>query len=81
MIILAAMLIFPLQLLLSIKIKSRLLRLLPSLICAALAIFMLFKAATATEWDALFYVCFAVYALFLLLICGIAQLICYLLKP
>lgn len=66
----ALFLLFPGQLLLCFTVKSRLLRLLPALVLAALTALLGVLYATAVGWERLGYAFLALFAGFLLLVCG-----------
>ena len=70
--LLSVFVLLPLQLLLCFKVRSRLLRLLPVILCFLLVGLFLFLAHCNPGWDSLGYLFLALFAGFLLAACGIA---------
>ena len=64
--------VFPIQLALCFKVKSKIVRLLPVGVLSALTIAAAIAAATSIDWDALFYLICAVYLAIMLFVCSIA---------
>ena len=67
----AVLLVLPVQLLLCFKAKKRTVKLLPTAISAAAVLLFLGLMITATDWNAVGYVIFAVFSGVLLLFSGI----------
>ena len=73
--LLSVFLLLPLQLLLCFKVRSRLLRLLPVILCSLLVGTFLLLALCTPGWDGLGYIFLALFAGFMLTSCGIGWLI------
>jgi len=73
--LLSVFLLLPLQLLLCFKIRSRILRLLPVILCSLLVGIFLLLALCTPGWDGLGYIFLALFAGFMLTACGIGWLI------
>ena len=73
--LLSVFLLLPLQLLLCFKIRSRILRLLPVILCSLLVGIFLLLALCTPGWDGLGYIFLALFAGFMLTACGISWLI------
>lgn len=63
--------ILPIQLLLCFKVKPLFVRLLPAILLCVLALASILMSLTATGWDTLGYIFFAIYAAIMILMCGI----------
>ena len=63
--------VFPIQLALCFKVKSKFVRLLPVIILSILTLIAAVASATSIDWSALFYLIFAVYLGIMLSVCGI----------
>lgn len=63
--------VFPIQLALCFKVKSKVVRLLPVIILSVLAVAAAIATATSIDWDALFYLICVVYLVIMLFACGI----------
>lgn len=59
------------QLLLCFKVKSRAIRLLPVIVLSILTIIFIVMSVAITGWDGLGYIFLAVFAGFMLLMCGV----------
>ena len=70
--LLSVFLLLPLQLLLCFKVRSRLLRLLPVILCSLLVGTFLLLALCTPRWDGLGYVFLAIFAGIMLAACRIA---------
>ena len=64
--------VFPIQLALCFKVKSKIVRLLPVIILFVLTVVATIATTTGIDWDALFYLICAVYLAIMLFVCGIA---------
>ena len=73
--LLSVFLLLPLQLLLCFKVRSRLLRPLPVILCSLLVGTFLLLALYTPGWDGLGYIFLALFAGFMLTSCGIGWLI------
>lgn len=69
--LISAAVVLPVQLLLCSKVKSIVVRCLPAGLFALLAILAWILYGSSYGWDALIYVYGAIYAAYLLLVCGI----------
>ena len=69
--ILSVVAILPVQLLLCFKVRSRIVRLLPVALLCVLAVASILMTLNSTGWDTLGYIFFAIYAAFMILMCGI----------
>jgi len=76
----ALIVILPLQLLLCFKAKNKLVRLLPVIIFSVLAVAAIIAVAVSIDWSAMFYLIFAVYFVVMLLFCGVAWIIWFIVK-
>ena len=63
--------VFPIQLALCFKVKSKVVRLLPVIILSVLAVAAAIATATSIDWDALFYLICVVYLVIMLFASGI----------
>ena len=63
--------VFPIQLTLCFKVKSKVVRLLPVIILSVLAVAAAIATATSIDWDALFYLICVAYLVIMLFACGI----------
>lgn len=63
--------VFPIQLALCFKVKSKIVRLLPVIILSILTLIAAVASATSIDWSALFYLIFAAYFGIMLVTCGI----------
>lgn len=63
--------LLPVQLLLCFKVKSKAIRLLPVILLSIPTLFFIVMAIIATAWDNLVYIFLAIFAGFMLLMCGI----------
>ena len=63
--------LFPVQLLLCCKVRSKLIRLLPVIVLSVPTAFFTLMSVAATGWDRLGYTFLAIFAGFMLLMCGI----------
>ena len=70
--VLAAFSIFPVQLLLCFKVKSRVLRFLPLILLTVAEAVFIVLSCTAKGWDALGYLFFVLLTAMMMLLCGIA---------
>ena len=68
--------VFPVQLLLCFKVKSRVVRLIPVFIFTALLILFTVMFFATSDWSKIAYLIFIIYALFLLLMSGFAWGVC-----
>ena len=68
---LSATVLLPLQLLLCFKVKSKLVRLVPVCLLVLPTVLFAVLSAMATGWDALGYLFLALFAGFMLLLCGV----------
>ena len=62
----------PIQLLLCIRVKSKVIRLLPIILLSILVLIFIFMSITIQGWDGLGYVFLAIFTGFMMLICGVA---------
>lgn len=69
--VLSVVLVLPIQTLLCFKARSRTIRLLPVLIFFAFAVIFLILNLFTPGWNGLGYLILAIYAVFLMLMCGI----------
>ena len=76
----ALIVIFPLQLTLCLKSKSKIIRLLPVIIFFVLNLAAIVAIILSRDWSALFYLIFAVYFTIMLLFCGAAWLTWFIVK-
>ena len=70
--------LLPIQLWLCFKVKKRLVRLLPVVFFFVLGIAFVCLASISTGWDSLGYIIFAIYAAYMLFVCGVGWLIWWL---
>ena len=69
--VVSLVIVLPLQLLLCFKAKRRAVRFLPLLILSVLAAAFLLLTVSTPGWDGLGYLFLAIYAAFLMLMCGV----------
>ena len=62
--------LLPVQLLLCFKVKSKVIRLLPVIVLSVLTIIFTVMSIAITGWDGLGYIFLAIFAGFMLLVCG-----------
>lgn len=67
----SVIILFPIQLLLCFKVKSRTVRLLPIIILSVLTAALVITALAVQGWDGLGYALFAIFTGFMLFMCGI----------
>ena len=73
LVVLSAFLVFPVQLLLCFRVRSRILRVLPpSLLAVAETVLLILTFCVTDGWDSLGYLFFALVVAMMLLLCGIA---------
>lgn len=70
--ILSTVILFPVQLLLCFKVKSKVIRLLPVILLSVLTLIFIGMAITIPGWDGLGYVFLAIFTGFMMFMCGIA---------
>ena len=70
--IISLVLLLPVQLLLCFKVKNRYIRLLPLIILSLLTVTFVFLSISTLGWDGLGYTFLAIFAGFMLFICGAA---------
>ena len=63
--------LLPVQILLCFRVKSLTVRLLPAILLSAAAMLCIVFTFTATGWNGLFYAFFAIFAGFMVCVCGI----------
>ena len=63
--------LLPFQLLLCFKVKSKTIRLLPVVVLALLTVIFIVMSVAITGWDGLGYIFLAIFAGFMLFMCGI----------
>lgn len=69
--IISFVVILPIQLLLCFKAKSRRVRFIPITLFCVLAVVFICMALSSTGWDNIGYIFFAIYAVLMILACGI----------
>ena len=73
LVVLSAFLVFPVQLLLCFRVRSRILRVLPpALLAVAETVLSILTFCVTDGWDSLGYLFFALVVAMMLLLCGIA---------
>lgn len=63
--------VFPIQLALCFKVKSKIIRLLPVIILSVLTVAAAIATMVGIDWDALFYLICTIYLAIMLFVCGI----------
>lgn len=70
----------PFQIFLCLRIKSKFIKIMPTIFLGFLIIYFIIKSYTSLDWNAVGYFMFAIYTLALLVMCGLGWLVAYIIR-